>query len=95
MRHLNNTTTKPLNQNKMKQTAMQQLLAQLKHERANIPMDIEWDRCYQAIETVIVDIYVPIEKEQIIQAYETAMETDIYNEPLKIGKDYYNQTFKS
>ena len=91
----NNTTTKPLNQNKMKQTAMQQLLAQLKHERANIPMDIEWDRCYQAIETVIVDIYVPIEKEQIIQAYETAMETDIYNEPLKIGKDYYNQTFES
>lgn len=39
--------------------------------------------------------YLAIEKEQIIQAYETAMETDIYNEPLKIGKDYYNQTFKS
>ena len=36
-----------------------------------------------------------MEKEQIIQAYETAMETDIYNEPLKIGKDYYEQTFKS
>jgi hypothetical protein len=36
-----------------------------------------------------------MEKEQIINAYETAMETDIYNEPLKIGKDYYNQTFKS
>ena len=35
-----------------------------------------------------------MEKEQIIKAYETAMETDIYNEPLKIGKDYYNQTFK-
>jgi hypothetical protein len=35
------------------------------------------------------------EKEQIIEAYETAMETDIYNEPLKIGKDYYEQTFKS
>ena len=34
-----------------------------------------------------------MEKEQIIKAYETAMETDIYNEPLKIGKDYYNQTF--
>ncbi len=34
------------------------------------------------------------EKEQIIKAYETAMETDIYNEPLKIGKDYYNQKFK-
>ena len=36
-----------------------------------------------------------MEKEQIIEAYETAMETDIYNEPLKIGKDYFNQTFKS
>jgi hypothetical protein len=36
-----------------------------------------------------------MEKEQIIKAYETAMETDIYNEPLKIGKDYYEQTFKS
>jgi hypothetical protein len=36
-----------------------------------------------------------MEKEQIIDAYETAMETDIYNEPLKIGKDYFNQTFKS
>jgi hypothetical protein len=36
-----------------------------------------------------------MEKEQIVNAYETAMETDIYNEPLKIGKDYYNETFKS
>jgi hypothetical protein len=36
-----------------------------------------------------------MEKEQIIKAYETAMETDIYNEPLKIGKDYFNETFKS
>jgi len=35
------------------------------------------------------------EKGQIVEAYETAMETDIYNEPLKIGKDYYEQTFKS
>jgi hypothetical protein len=34
-----------------------------------------------------------MEREQIIKAYETAMETDIYNEPLKIGKDYYEQTF--
>ena len=34
-----------------------------------------------------------MEKQQIIKAYETAMETDIYNEPLKIGKYYYNETF--
>jgi hypothetical protein len=39
--------------------------------------------------------FLEMEKEQIIEAYETAMETDIYNEPLKIGKDYFNQTFKS
>jgi hypothetical protein len=43
----------------------------------------------------IIDKAKAMEKEQIIQAYETAMETDIYNEPLKIGKDYYEQTFKS
>jgi hypothetical protein len=34
-----------------------------------------------------------MEKQQIIKAYETAMETDIYNEPLKIGNQYYNETF--
>jgi len=35
-----------------------------------------------------------MEKQQIIDAYETAMETDVYNTPLKIGLDYYNETFK-
>jgi hypothetical protein len=39
--------------------------------------------------------YLAIERDQIIKAYETAMETDIYNEPLKIGKDYYEETFKT
>jgi hypothetical protein len=43
----------------------------------------------------IIEQAKQMEKEQIIEAYETAMETDIYNEPLKIGKDYYEQTFKS
>jgi hypothetical protein len=33
-------------------------------------------------------------KQEIIDAYETAMETDVYNTPLKIGLDYYNETFK-
>ena len=41
----------------------------------------------------IIEQAKEMEKEQIIEAYETAMETDIYNEPLKIGKDYYEQTF--
>lgn len=35
------------------------------------------------------------EKKQIIDAYETAMETDIYNVPLKVGEQYYNETFKT
>jgi hypothetical protein len=35
-----------------------------------------------------------MEKQQIIKAYETAMETDIYNTPLKVGKQYYDETFK-
>jgi hypothetical protein len=34
-----------------------------------------------------------MEKNQIIDAYETAMETDIYNTPLKVGKQYYEETF--
>jgi hypothetical protein len=42
-----------------------------------------------------IDQAKEMEKQQIIEAYETAMETDIYNEPLKIGKDYYKETFKS
>ena len=74
----------------MKQTAMQQLLAQLKHERANIPMDIEWDRCYQAIETVIVDIYVPMEKEIIRNAYLDGIDNEYTT-----SEEYYNETFKS
>lgn len=76
----------------MRQTAMQQLLAQLKHERANIPMDIEWDRCYQAIETVIVDIYVPMEKEQIIDAYDKSFL--LRDKPYETADKYYNETFK-
>lgn len=34
-------------------------------------------------------------KQEIITAYEQAMETDIYNTPLKTGKQYYNETFKN
>ena len=84
----------------MKQTAMQQLLAQLKYERANIPMDIEWDRCYQAIETVIQDIYLPIEKEQVMDAYSTGAD-DEYEHHVNLSvkredidcEKYYNETY--
>jgi hypothetical protein len=48
-----------------KQTAMRQLLNQLREERDSLPMDAEWNRCFQAIESVIESKYIPIEKEQI------------------------------
>ena len=41
----------------------------------------------------LIDDAIEMEKQQIIDAYEKAMETDIYNTPLKVGKDYYNETF--
>lgn len=83
----------------MKQTAMQQLLAQLKHERANIQMDIEWDRCYQAIEAVIVDIYVPMEKEQIIDGYafghnDGCRYMNNVKQEFEHAEQYYKETYK-
>ena len=44
--------------------------------------------------TKVINQAKEMEKQQIIDAFETAMETDIYNEPLKVGKQYYNQTYK-
>jgi hypothetical protein len=35
-----------------------------------------------------------MEKQQIKDAYETAIETDIYNTPLKVAEQYFNETFK-
>ena len=78
----------------MKQTAMQQLLAQLKDERANLPMSKEWDRCYQAIEMVIQNTYLPMEKEQIIDAYDAGLfdgSMDDIND--RMHKQYYNETY--
>jgi hypothetical protein len=45
---------------------MQQLLEQMKEERSKLPMPIEWDRAYQAIEMMIQNTYIPLEKEQIV-----------------------------
>jgi hypothetical protein len=77
----------------MKQTAVEWLVEQIKEYDFSpkdntylieIPSWIWTEKFEQAKE---------MEKQQIIKAYETAMETDIYNEPLKIGKYYYNETF--
>lgn len=70
----------------MKQTAVEWLKKRIRAE-----LTYEQDVLFEEL----FDQAKEMEKKQIIQAYETAMETDIYNEPLKIGKDYYEQTFKS
>ena len=74
-----------------KQTAMQKLLLQLKEERRNIPMDIEWDRCYQAIEMVIQNTYLPMEKGQIIDANEDSSTNELGE--FLTGEQYYNETY--
>ena len=56
-----------MEQNNM--TAMNQLLNQLKDERRNMVMNREWDRCLQAVEMVIQNTYLEIEKKQIVDAY--------------------------
>ena len=35
-----------------------------------------------------------MEKEQIIEAYRVGVEEDVYNNPLKTGQEYYNETYK-
>jgi hypothetical protein len=74
-----------------RKTAMQQLLNQLKEERHNLPMDIEWDRCYQAIEFVIQNTYLLIEKEQIIDAWTDGMKSDSGH--FGTAEQYYNNTY--
>ena len=71
----------------MKQTAVEWLINELGYK------DLVESK-YPTL-TRILEQAKEMEKRQIMDAYETAMETDIYNEPLKIGKDYYEQTFKS
>jgi hypothetical protein len=79
----------------MKQTAVewyaeQSMRLELERAKGNISINEMLNQLSNVLEQA-----KEMEKRQIIQAYETAMETDIYNEPLKIGKDYYEQTFKS
>lgn len=75
------------------QTAMMQLLAQLKDERQNLPMNTEWDRCYQAIEMVIENTYLPMEKEQIEIAHISATCNSSMVEAEYLAEQYYNKTY--
>ena len=54
-------------------------------------MDIEWDRCYQAIEMVIQNTYLPMEKEQMIKFANDYLDDDAD----LTAEQYYNETFKS
>jgi hypothetical protein len=70
------------------QTAMRQLLNQLREERNRLSIDVEWNRCFQAIESVIESKYIPIEREQIIDACN-------YGDFEELGEQYYNQTYNN
>lgn len=76
-----------------KQTAMRQLLNQLREERNTLPMDAEWNRCFQAIEMIIQTKLLPLEKEQIIEANEDCSTNELGE--LLTGQQYYNQTYGS
>ncbi len=72
-----------------KQTAMQQLLTQMREERSKLPIPIEWCRCYQAIEMMIHHTYLQMEREQIQKAFVSGDNHGHYTEP----SQYYNQTY--
>ena len=73
-----------------KQTAMRQLLNQLREERDTLPMDVEWNRCFQAIESVIESKYIPIERNQIMIAhYAGESPRIIHNNSIH----YYSETY--
>jgi hypothetical protein len=72
-----------------KQTAMQQLLTQMREERNKLPIPIEWGRCYQAIEMMIHHTYLQMEREQIIDAYYEGKEYGFKEQ----GEQYYNETY--
>ena len=36
-----------------------------------------------------------MEKEQISEAYRKGIEEDVYDNPLKTGEEYYNETYKT
>jgi len=80
----------------MKETPMQQLLNQLREERSKLPLPAEWGRCYQAIEMVIETTYLPMERQEIINAVDLPKDKRWYDAKLynSSGEQYYQKTFK-
>ena len=86
----NNTTTKPLNQNNMKQTAVEWLVEQITlPEYGDNPQWVQ-DAIQQAKE---------MEKEQIINTYRDGRSDQQSEKPSRfynrMAEQYYNETFKS
>lgn len=83
---------------------MQELLAQLKEERNNLPMPKEWNNCLRSIELVIEKHYLEKERQQTTAAYIAAkMERNLVKKHfayfLKLervtdkAEQYYNETY--
>ena len=78
-----------------KQTAMQQLLNQMREERSKLPIPIEWDRAYQAIEMMIEHTYIPMEREQakrdFLNGYKGGLKPMNHDVIDKFINDYYKE----
>ena len=81
---------KPLNQNKMKQTAVDWLIEQM-IERKYFAKDVPLS--YTTLEH-LVNQAIEIEKEQIASAWDNGIRWE-GDSNIKNSEDYYNTTFKS
>ena len=96
----NNTTMKPLNQNNMKQTAMQELISEMEQLRNLKQLMPSITAIEQCIELALAKL--EMEKQQIIDSYIECKRQYIIKEScfppqfvVKEAEQYYNETFKS
>ena len=54
---------------------------------------LEQQRKWAVITNEDIEKAKAIEKEQISEAYRTGVEEDVYNNPLRTGEMYYNDTY--
>ena len=71
----------------VKQTAVEWLVDELNQKIDFIPMD-KWDM----IRDIVQQAKEMFEK-QIIEAYTTGVEEDVYSNPLRTGEMYYNEIY--
>ncbi len=93
----NNTTTKPLNQNRMK-TAMQELKDKIQHAIEELNSELSeyqagYKQCLINIQNDIDFQMLQMEKEQIEDAHEIGYINGGNHKSVN-GEQYYNETFK-